>query len=248
MTEPSGFVTYYTYNARGNVATVTPENWPTWTYTYDTNFPDHVASVTSSSPSQWAGWRYAYNTSPDTSPGALKTVSRIGSDGVAQIVASYTYNARGRVMSAADASGRYHVYLYNAAGDVTYVSNGGSGGPGFSYEYDGVGRVTKVTSPRGNAITYTYDPDDRVKTMTPPSPGSSPALDFTTSISYDNYDAATGLVNVATTGPNGHTSTRGYDALSHLVRSVDALGNMTQYMYQYNLLHSIVDANSNATS
>ena len=250
MTEPSGGVVLYTYNARGNVATVTPAGsaWPTWTYTYDANFPDELASATSSAPGQWAGWRYAYNTSSETPPGALKSISRIGSDGVPQVIASYAYDVKGHATSVTEASGRYRVYVYNTAGDVTFVSNGGVGGPGNTYDYDSLGRVTKVTTPRGNATAYTYDADDRVKTITLPSLATSPALDFTTRISYDNYDSSAGLLSVVTTDPNGHTISRGYDALGHLARSQDALGNVTHYAYQYNLLHSITDANSNVTS
>jgi RHS repeat-associated protein len=246
-TGPAGNIIIYTYNARGNVATVAISD-VTWTYTYDTNYPDQVASVVSNSPSQWGGWRYAYNTPSETPNGVLKSVSRIGSDGVAQVVASYVYDAKGHLIVAIDANGANTFYAYNAAGGATFVSNSGLSGPGTAYEYDSVGRVTKMTTPSGNATNYTYDADDRLKTISPPSPASVPALDFTTHISYDNYDSATGLVNVLTTDANGHATSRGYDGLGRLIRSVDALGNATQYSYQYNLLHSITDANGNVTS
>jgi RHS repeat-associated protein len=243
-----GNVIDYTYNARGNIATQATSGGATWTYTYDVNYPDQVSSITSSTPSQWAGWRYAYNLPSETPPGALKSVSRIGSDGVAQVVASYIYDAKGRVTIATDANGRYTFYDYNTTGDVRLVSNTGLTGPATTYEYDALGRVTKVTTPRGNATSYTYDDDDRVKTVTLPSPGSVPTLDFTTRFSYDNYDPTTGLVNTVTTDPNGHTSSRGYDALGHPVRVSDVLSKVTQYAYQYNLPHSMTDANGNVTS
>jgi RHS repeat-associated protein len=247
-TGPAGNVIDYTYNARGNVSTVTPSGGATWIYTYDANYPDQAASVTSTAPSQWAGWQYTYNSPSETPKGALKSASRIGSDGVAQIVVSYIYDVKGHLTVMTDANGGHTFYVYNAAGDVTFVSNSDLSGPGTAYEYDVVGRVTKVTTAGGHATSYTYDDDDRVKTITPPSPASVPALDFTTHISYDNYDSTTGLVNAVTTDPNGHTITRGYDALGRLARSIDALGGTTQYAYQYNLLHSITDANGNTTS
>jgi RHS repeat-associated protein len=247
-TGPTGNITSYAYNARGNIAAVTVAGGVTWTYTYDTNFPDQVASVSSSLPNQWAGWRYAYYTPSETPRGALKQVSRIGSDGVAQVVATYVDDSKGRVTTLIDASGLGTFYGYDSAGDVTSVAYSSPGNPHTSYEYDAVGRVTKMTTPSGNATSYSYDDDDRMKTISPPSPAGLVILDFTMHVSYDNYDSTTGLVNVVTTDPNGHNTTRGYDSLGRLVRSIDALGNVTQYGYQYNLLHSIADANGNVTS
>jgi RHS repeat-associated protein len=248
-TMQAGNTVSYTYSARGNVATATPgvSGGPIWTYTYDSNYPDSISAITSSQPSQWAGWKYLYyNGVNGGPPGALMQVNRVGTDGVTiTTVATFSYDAKGHATSHIDSLGNVRLYSYNALGDLTSVTSSGNT---TSYDHDALGRVTKMTTPSGHATTYNYDDDDRVKSVTLPSPATIPTLDFTTRMSYDNFDATTGLVSTVSTDPNGHTTTAGYDALGHLVRAADAKGNVTQYSYQYNLPHSITDANSNVTS
>jgi RHS repeat-associated protein len=245
-TLPAGDNVNYTYNARNNIATVTRAG-VTWTYTYDATYPDLISSILSSQPSQWAGWKFDYyNGANGGSAGALMHVYRVGTDGVTTTTtASYTYDSYGHVTFFSDAMGNVQAYLYNSAMDVISVRDADST---TTYEYDALGRPIAMTTPSGHRTTYAYDDDDRLISETLPSRAVSPALDFTTTISYDNYDAASGLVNTITTDPNGHASSRGYDGLGRLAQTTDPLGNVTKYTYQYNLPSAIIDANGNTTS
>jgi len=244
---PDGHSVAYSYNARGNVATATVAGNLTWTYTYNSTYPDAVESIISSDPTHWAGWKYTYNSGGQSPAGALASIQRVTTDGVtAATVASFTYDTKGHVIGYGDTSGLTWVYTYNAAGDLKTALQSGVGST--TYDYDALGRVITITPPGGHSTTYAYDADNRIVAVTLPPPGTVPALNFTTTIAYDAFDASTGLVSVTTTDPNGHVTTLGYDALGHMIRSVDALGNATQYAYQYKLLHSITDANGNATS
>ncbi|HEY5120815.1 MAG TPA: hypothetical protein VII84_04505, partial [Acidimicrobiales bacterium] len=112
----------------------------------------------------------------------------------------------------------------------------------------GLGRPLTFTDPLSHATAFTYDALGRVLTVTLPKPSSGSALTFTTTYSYDNFDAATGLTFTNITDPNGKLTKLEYDQFGRLVRSVDANNKTTVYGFTKNLLTSITDANNNATS
>src|SRR5205814_8013410 len=62
----------------------------------------------------------------------------------------------------------------------------------------------------------------------------------------DVFDS--GITYVDAYDPNGKKTRTGYDATSHVVRTVDALQNATSFTYVHALLKSITDANGNVTS
>jgi len=259
-TDGSGAQTSYQYDGRGNVTRVSrsvpndafhpcctmPANW---NYAYDTSFPDQVSSITPTTAegnplTSYAAWTYEYYGPAEPAPGALKIVRRYNSSRTAtENMASYTYDAKGHMLTAADNLGRASSYTYDAAGNTTTVT---SGGLTTTYTYDAVGRVLSSTDPAGHATVFTYDALDRNLTVTVPRPSGNSPLSFVTTYSYDNLE--NGLVYVDVTDANGHLTRSGYDALGHLVRTVDALGNATVYTYRYNLLKSLTDANGNITS
>jgi RHS repeat-associated protein len=147
------------------------------------------------------------------------------------------------------ATGAVTDYAYTGAdlSTVTHPSNADSGvRPVTSYSnYDGVGRPRTITDPALKNTTYTYDALGRVLTVTlPPISG----LNFTTTYSYDNYDAGTGLVLTNITDPNGKLTKLGYDEHGRLLKSIDAAGNTTSYAYTGASLTSITDANDNVTT
>ncbi|PYQ29652.1 MAG: hypothetical protein DMF56_11865 [Acidobacteria bacterium] len=241
-TDDLGFSTGYTYNLRGNIATKAQGD-VTFTYTYDSAFPDQVASIKSNQPATWQGSRYTYFTG-SPAPGALKQVYRIRKDGTtADEVASHTYNSHGQV-AISTIFGVDTQYFYNAAGDLTsvYTSPGA-----VAYAYDSLGRMTSSTNTTGQSTSYSYDALGRIASVTLPKPSAFSTLNFTTTYSYDNYVLSDGLIYTVVTDPNGRVAKQGYDALGRLIKSVDAAGNATLKSYQYNLLHSITDANANAT-
>jgi len=263
VTDIVGVKTYYTYNAQGNVASVTRDYQGLlavrFDYAYDAVVPEKVTSITPRNPAtgqldpNWQGWAYDYYQPGSAAPSALFHVYRVRNDGVTlDTLTTYIYDTHGRVTRATSATGGATDYAYDASGNlftVTSPSNNDAGTrPVTTYGYDSVGRVTSVTDALGHATTYGYDNLDRVTSVTLPKPSISSTLVFTTTYSYDNYDSLSGLLFTNVTDPNGILTKQGYDAFGQLNRAVDGLGNTTTYVYTKGLLTSITDANGNVTS
>jgi RHS repeat-associated protein len=262
IANPAGGQAQFSYDALGRVTTVTtPSPEPqssgsgtvAWWYTYDTSWPEQVASIIPKDLSgnlrtNWAGWAYDYNAATVAGPGALYHVWRVRSDTATKdLVATYAYTSHGRVANVTDVNGVVTAYGYNAAGDLTSITT--SGAPSVTqFTYDAMGRPLSRTDPNGHTTTTTYDASDRVLTVTLPKPSPISTYDTVVTYSYDNYDSASGLVFVNTTDANGHTTRVGYDALAQAVQTVDAIGNLTQFTYVHNLLQKVRDANGNETS
>lgn len=261
-TDETGVKTLYAYDSSGNVVSTTQDSQGSlavrYDYSFDPAFPGRVTSVTPKNPAtnavdpDWQAWQYDYYQAGSTSPGSLFHVTRVNSDGTTQVVATYQYDTRGRVTSQTTATGAQTTYAYDTQGTlqtITAPANNDAGvRPVTTYGYDSSGRVTSVTDPLGKVTNYTYDNAGRVFTVTLPKPSPSSTLNFTTTYTYDNYDAISGLLFTNVTDPNGKLTKLGYDAFGRLLKSVDALNNATSYAYTKNLLSSITDANNNVTS
>ena len=258
--DETGVQTAYTYDGQGKVATVTkaagtPET-VRWDYAYDAAFPEKVAAVTPKRPSDqaqlttWQAWQYEYWPTGSPSPGSLKTVKRVRTDGAAEVTATYEYDTQGRV-TRQTAGVAQTDYAYDGQGNlqsVTAPANADAGArPATTYGYDSLGRVQTVTDPQGHVTSYTYDALGRVLTVTLPKPSVSSPLTFTTTYTYDNWDAATGLLFTHVTDPNGRLTKLGYDQHGRLAKSIDAASGATTYAYTRDVLTSITDANGNVT-
>jgi RHS repeat-associated protein len=264
VTDEAGVRTAYTYDGQGRVETVDRDalhGGPRYEYGYDPSFPDKVVSVTVKNPATnqvdptWQSWRYDYysNEVEDGAPGALYHVYRVRTDGITlDTVATYEVDARGRVTRQTTATGAATDYAFDTAGNLVTVTGPANNDAGLrpvtTYGHDALGRVTSVSDPLGRTTTTTYDALGRPLTVTLPDPVSGSPLTFTTTYTYDNWDAVNGLTFTHMTDPNGNLTKQGYDALGRLVRSVDALGHTTAYAYTGDLLTSITDANNNVTS
>jgi RHS repeat-associated protein len=264
LTDEAGVKTYYTYDGIGNVSSVTRDYQGTlavrYDYAYDPTYTDRVVSITPKNPStnlvdpNWQAWQYEYWQAGDPAPGALKTVKRVHDDGTTtDTVASYVYDAHGRVTRQTTATGAQTDYAYDGAtGNLLTVTapsnNDAATRPVTTYSnFDGVGRPLTVTDPNGKSTTYTYDALGRVLTVTLPKPSPGSPLTFATTYGYDNWDVATQLVFTNITDPNSKLTKMGYDQFGRLVKSVDASNNTTAYAYTKDLLTSITDANNNVT-
>ena len=146
-------------------------------------------------------------------------------------MATYTYDAQGRVLIAGLGDGGETDYAYDSQGNlqtVTAPSNNDAGQrPMTTYGYDPLGRVTSVTDPLGHATTYTYDNLGRVLTVTLPKPSTTSPLDFMTTYSYDNFDAASGLTYHERHRSECDSHEAGIRQFGRLVRSMDGLENAT---------------------
>jgi YD repeat-containing protein len=205
VTSPAGGNFQYEYDAVGHVTKISatspdPPNGSgtvVWWFTYDTAWPDQVASIIPKDASgnlktNWAGWFYDYYPAGSVSPSALARVWRVRSDTFTRdLFASYNYTSHGRISGATDDNGIVTAYGYNAAGDLASITT--SGAPNVTQiTYDAVGRPLTVTDPNGHVTTTTYDALDRVLSVTLPKPSAISAYETVTASSYDNYDSTTG--------------------------------------------------------
>jgi YD repeat-containing protein len=92
-----------------------------------------------------------------------------------------------------DELGRQTTTLYNALGQLWALiepdpGTGQHGMPITLYQYDAAGNVTYVSDPRGNVTEYQYDAMNRVKIIIPPSPGGDPDTPAAAVTQYE-YDA-----------------------------------------------------------
>jgi len=242
---------YYWYDASGRLDKM-QKGGVYWKYTYDSNYPDQATSLvayndfqTQSPNRDFAATYVTYVPPGQSGAGQPQDVTQLRSDGVTlDTLLHYGYDSKGELTTATDVNGITSTFAYNAAGDLVTVARPEGT---TQYGYDSLGRVTTVTNALGKTTTYAYDELDRVTSITLPKPTPSSPLTFATSVTYDAYDAATGLTFIAVTDPNSHVTKSGFDALDHLVQQVDALNNVTTYSYKYNLLDSITDANGNVT-
>lgn len=257
-----GVKTYFMYDTQGNLLSQTDDYQGSlavrWEYAYDPAFPGHVTSLTPRNPAtgqldpHWQAWRFDYYQAEAPAPGSLHNVYSVRADGATvDTVATYAYDSRGRLTSMTDADGGVTQYSYDAAGNLATVSsppNNDEGvRPAIIYSYDALGRTLSVTSPTGSRTTYTLDAMDRVLTISLPPPAAGSSLNLTTTYSYDEYDAPTGLVFMRSTDPNGAITRRGFDAFGRLVASLDELDAITTYGYTHDVLSSVTDPNGYTT-
>lgn len=107
-------------------------------------------------------------------------------------------------------------YAYNSAGErVSMKDQTGKS----SYEYDALGRITKVTSGSKKDVSYVYDDADNLQAIVYPDG---------TKVSYE-YDLNDNLVKL--TDRNGKVTTYKYDALNRVTEVTRSNGTKTEVSY-----------------
>ena len=166
-----------------------------------------------------------------------------------------------------DGRGHTTTYAYDAAGNLTAVTQPGdvetdygrdSGGTGLlasltdprgqttTYTYDGDANLASVIAPTGDQTTFEYDAAGRRTSMVDPrgnATGADPG-DYKTTSTYDDADRLTSV-----TDPLGHTTTTTYDAVGNRTSVTDANDHSTTYTYDPdNRLASVTDPTDATTS
>ncbi len=171
-------------------------------------------------------------------------------------IASFTYNAQHRPLTAKDAAGKITTYTYNAAGQILTETNPLN--QKTTYTYDSLGYLLRIQNPNGTTReAYTCDAQGRIATRTD-SEGhtlaySYDALDRVTSEIYPDGSARTPTYDkldlVAETDREGRTTHYEYDANRNRTAVIDPEGRRTAYGYDGDgRLVSLTDPNGNLTT
>ena len=237
ITEPTTVgnkVTTFTHDPNGNVvsksvavASVTR----VWSYTYDPF--GRVLTATDPRNNTTINSYFPNDPAQGTNRGMLASVT----NAAGHTTNITSYNAHGQPLSITDANGLTTTMGYDPRQRLTSRSVGThSTGSGLSektsYEYDGVGQLSKVTLPDNTFLRYTYDGAHRLVEI---KDGLNNRVVYTLDnignrIKEEYADPANALTR---------TRSRVYDALNRLQRDIGGVaGQVTQFAY---------DANGNQT-
>ncbi len=153
------------------------------------------------------------------------------------------YDANGRLLQSTEPNGLITSRTYDRRGhllSVTLTSQQGRGAKRTtSYEYDGVGQLTAVTTPDGAKFTYNYDAANNLRSISD---------NLGNTIEYD-YDLKGNRTNQTIRDPDGslvQTIRTVYD-MRNRISAIDRAGSITQTVYDASgNLVSITDPNLNS--
>ena len=263
----------YTYDAYGNLASVTDPLTHVTSYQYDmlgrctavtdalnntsSVLYDAVGNVLAVTDASGAVSHYQYDSmdrlvqttlpKPDASETNLAPTT------------TYQYDLNGNLTSVTDPLGNVTSYAYDNLGRLITLTQpdpdggGAQTSPVTHYAYDAVGDLTSVTNPLGNVTSYAYDNLGRLITLTQPDPDGGGAQ--TSPVTHYVYDAVGDLTSV--TDPLGNVTSYAYDNLGRLITLTqpdpDGGGAQTSPVthYAYDAvgnLASVTDPMSNVTT
>ena len=256
VTDALGFVTAYTYDARGNVLTETTAYGTALAaatlYTYDS-----ADRLTSSTDPLGRTTNYQY----DALDRLVQTTLPAAQTGADRLTTQSVYNNLGQLVQSTDVNGAVTVYTYNAAGQLASVATGASTS---TYAYNAYGDLLTVTDSLGSVTRYEYNANGKlIATYTEDGLGSSVQ---TSAVTYDawgrtatetnaagvtlsyEYDKMDRVVKITCLNDNVVLETRTYDAAGNLKTVTDALNHTTTYTYDaLGNLTQIVNPDGSAT-
>lgn len=208
--------TTYTYDNKGNVLTMTEQATSDsngsqgaaapvtgspriWTYTY--NDFDQVLTVTGPRTDVVDKTIYVYDTK-----GNLSTVT----NAAGHVTTLEAYDANGRVGQITDPNGLVTTLSYTPRGWLKQRTSSGEGlTETTTYDYDNVGKMTKVTLPDNSYINYSYDDAHRLTKI-------SDSLGNSINYTLDNMG---NRINETVSDSSGNLTRK-------ISRSFDALGRL----------------------
>jgi len=209
LSDRNGYVTSFTYNAAGQLTTVTDPAGRSLHFSYRKNL---VSSVTDPAGRVVS---YLYDAAGDL----------VRSYDAGRRAWNYSYDAQHRMVGMSDPRGDSTTTVYDGTGRV--VSQTDPMGRTTTHSYSaaagtGFGSTT-VTDPRGFQTVYDYAGGE----VTSTTQGVNTPQQITTSYTYD---PAT-LAQTSSTDPRGNTTTSTYDGEGNLLSTTDPMGRTTSYTY-----------------
>ena len=213
-TDPRGFVTNYTYDANGNLAsekaTLTSGQVVQTSYTHDPR--GKLTRLVEPQGGKTVDYSYDNNGNK-----TLETTTRTTPAGVEQLVTTYQYDAEDRLVKTIYPDGSATGTIYNEIGKpaVTVDQLGNQ----TSFVYDVRGNLITTTFPDGTTEQLSYDAENRRRTST----------DRVGRVTEYIYGRIGRLVR--TTYPGGDATETSYDPAGRVTAGTDARGNTTTYGY-----------------
>jgi len=235
LTQALGVTTDFTYDSKGNVTAVKDGNGNQVRMIYNTN--NEVTTL-----------RDAYGEENFTYDGAGNLLTTTDANGY---TFSFNYDALNRLISAVDPLNNQVQYEYDEASNLKREID--PNGNARAYGYDEHNRLNEVVTPAGKT-RYTYDAVDNLTALTDANGHSNQfdynnrnllveerdGMGFKTKYDYD------GNGNVVTKiDANGNSAIYNYDALNRLTRKT-YLGNTDNYEYDEN--NNLINASNNEIS
>jgi len=218
-----GRSTFYSYDSRGNLTSITNALNQTTTFTYDsfgelTNVTDPLGHT--------SRLEYDANGNVIARVDALGNRSTMEYDGVGRLKAvidplgrhmSLTYDALDRVKTTTDPSGAVTTFTYDENGNLTGLKDALN--HTWTSKYDEKNRRISTTDPLGRVMKMQYDLEDQLRAVISPSGRKR---------QYD-YDARGLLTKM--TDPLGAVVKYSYDNQKNLVTLIDQRNNTTTFTY-----------------
>jgi len=244
-------ITSFSFDENGNILTVVDAKGQTTTYTY--NLRDKVATMTDQ---LGRSETYIY----DANDNLVSFIDRKGQ------VRTFSYDSKNRIERVDYADGSFTTYTYDAVGNLRFIndsisgpieynySNTGCAACGgqavdrliqeiaplgsISYEYDVLGRRTKMQEAGQEEVLYFYDANNRLESISTSNTALG-ILNF--NFGYDALGRRTSL-----TYPNGITTSYTYDDASSLLtlkhlNSLNIEVEVLNYLYNVNGARSRMD-------
>jgi YD repeat-containing protein len=197
----------------------TPSGAPRlWTYTYNSNGSVLTANGPRTDVSDVTTYTYYSNDDPDLGKrGNVATIS----NAAGHLSSITAYNAHGQPLTIVDPNSLTTTFTYDARPRLKTRTVGSET---TSYDYDGVGQLTKVTLPDGSFLSYTYDAAHRLTDISD-NLGNRIAytLDAMGNRTQDRiFDPANQLAQ---------TRSRVFNNLNRLFQELGATSQTTEYAY-----------------